>query len=375
MTSRNLTELTQPEARRLAIHASALGRQHHTAEEVLDHLGIIQLDSINSVARAHQLTLGTRLPGLDAKQVDDTLWGDGQLPVAFEYMAHAASLVPIADWPLWNFRRHHTRTRDLDWRPDTQVQARLIGTIADRGPLTMRELRGEESPSQGWSWGPTKTAVEYLLWTGQLVCVTRRRWHRVFDLPERTIPAHLLKQEPDDHTALTQLLTKAGRAMGISTTDDLADYLRISKDRVLSVIEDTPLQPARVTGWADQAWIHPAASEHLDHPTIADARFIGPFDNLIWHRPRVRRLFGFDHILEAYKPASKRQYGYYAMPLLHADRLVARADMKVAKGELQVLAFSREDQQDVHRPALDQALQDLLRFAGATTVTGIPALP
>jgi uncharacterized protein len=243
--------------------------------------------------------------------VSDALWGrpDGG-PVAFEYWAHAASLVPVADWPLWGFRMRHTRNADLDWRPERALRARILATVADQGPLTMRQLRGDERAGAGWSWGPTKTAVEYLVWAGELACVRREGWHRLFDLPERAIPEHVLRREVDDHTGVVELLGRAGQALGVATADDLADYLRVRTDRVHSAVGDTVLRPVRVQGWRQRAWVHPEALSALDIPLAPGARFVGPFDNLVWYRRRVARLFGFDHVLEAYKPAARRRYGY-----------------------------------------------------------------
>lgn len=234
--------LSLGEARQIAIHGAGVCCGNGTVAQSLEHLAVVQLDAINVVSRAHQLTLGARTPGITRKEIDSQLWGQSA-PVAFEYMAHAASLLPIADWPLWSFRRRSTRSANLDWRPENSLQKRLLKTVEENGPLSMRELRGNERAGQGWDWSPTKTAIEYLLWTGDLVCVRREGWQRRFDIAERAVPPRHFTDDIDDQTAIAQLLTKAGAVLGVATADDLADYLRISKERVVTALPDTPWRP------------------------------------------------------------------------------------------------------------------------------------
>jgi uncharacterized protein len=358
--------LSLDEARRVAVAASGIAGGFAGVEQALNHLAVVQLDGINAVARAHELTLATRTIDVATPVVDAALWGPGQPPVAFEYWAHAASLIPLADWPLWEFRRRRTRTADLDWRPEPATRVRLTAAVADQGPLTMQQLRGEERAGKGWDWGPTKTAVEYLIWTGELACVQRRKWNRVFDLPERVIPAHLLHQELDDDAALATLIGRAGRVLGVATADDLADYLRIKRERVLATISDTPLLATLVESWTQPAWSHPAALRALNGAPAEMTRFVGPFDNLIWYRRRLQRLFAFDHVLEAYKPAARRQHGYFVLPLLHGTRFVGRADMKVEGGVLRILSLSVERGHDLPARCLDGAVEGLLRTTSAT---------
>ncbi|HEY9474971.1 MAG TPA: crosslink repair DNA glycosylase YcaQ family protein [Mycobacteriales bacterium] len=363
--------LSLGEARRVAVGAGGLTTGFGDVTTALERLAVVQLDAINAVARAHQLTLAARVTGLTAMAVDEVLWGRPDRSVAFEYPAHAAALVPITDWPLWAFRMRRTRTAELDWRPEPTVRARLVAAITDQGPLTMRQLRGQDRAGNGWDWGPTKTAVEYLVWSGELACVRRQGWHRVFDLPERVIPSHLLDQNVDDHTCLVRLLTRAGRALGVATVDDLADYPRIGKDRVLATVGDTPLRPVHVRGWKQQTWAHPDALSMLDSAPPTRARFVGPFDNLVWYRRRIGRLFDFNHVLEAYKPAARRQYGYYALPLLVGTRLVGRCDMAVEGDTLRVLALSVDPAHDVPAPRLREAFAALMRATATTRLTGV----
>jgi hypothetical protein len=362
-----VTDVSLQEARGIAIRAAGLtgSNSYVDTADVLRLLGIVQLDAINVVSRAHHLTIATRLMDTDATAVDRALWGWTNTPLAFEYAGHAASLIPIDDWPIWAFRRRRTKAAPLDWRPSQADQQRILDITAERGPVSMRELRGEEEPGAGWDWGPTKTTVEYLVWSGELVCSRRRGWHqRLFDLPERVIPERLRTQDLDDRACVSQLVDRAARVLGIATLDDLADYLRVKRSRVEEVLGDVELLPVRVESWRRPAWTHPSALSDQDPAPLPPATLLNPFDNLIWYRARVTRLFGFDHVLEAYKPAGKRKYGYYACPLLVGDRLVGRADLAVQNGALAVLQITLEEDSRQIREGLELAMFRLATITG-----------
>jgi uncharacterized protein len=170
--------------------------------------------------------------------------------------------------------------------------------------------------------------MEWLLDIGEAVCVERRGWRRVYDLPERVIPAALLEQEPPDAECLTRLVAQAGRALGVATRGDLADYHRLKGEQVDAVIDTTGLVPVTVAGWGAPAWAEPDALEAASARGRHRTTLLSPFDSLVWDRRRTSRVFGFEHRLEAYVPAAKREHGYYAMPLLAGGRLVGRVDPK-----------------------------------------------
>ncbi|MER5556511.1 crosslink repair DNA glycosylase YcaQ family protein [Streptomyces sp. NPDC002793] len=360
--------LSLPEARRLAVAASGIHPTlpQPTIEGVLTRLRIIQLDSINVLARAHQLTFTSRLPHTTTATVD----ADLQIappPAAFEYPAHAHALVPLNDWPLWAFRRRATRRRP-EYPPPTE-RDRILNLLREQGPLTQKELSPSgENTSNGWSWGPTKQAVEFMLWAGDLICVRRtHRWQRLLDLPERHLPAYLNTDAQSDDECLTTLLTHAGRALGIATTSDLADYLRIPTRAATRLLPHSSLLPATVSGWNKAAWAHPDALTDPGKPD-GPAVFLGPFDNLIWHRPRTQRLFGFTHTLEAYKPAHQRVHGYYACPLLAHDQLIGRADLARTGHTLTIHRMTTEPDAPPETPhLLENAYARLITATGLIT--------
>ncbi|WP_280949614.1 DNA glycosylase AlkZ-like family protein [Saccharomonospora piscinae] len=298
--------------------------------------------------------------------VDDALWHDGRV-IAFEYPAHAAALVPVEDWPLWAFRRRASRTRKE--YPENRVRHALLARIGDAGALTLRELGdGDDAGQGGWDWSPTKTAVQFLVWSGELACVKRDEGNnRLFDLASRTIPANYLTDVLTDDECLVRLLNRAGRALGIGTVDDFADYLRISNATVRTLLRQTDLLPVEVDGWKKSAWASENALQHTGS-AVNDAAFVGPFDNLIWYRKRISRIFDFEHALEAYKPASKRRHGYYVCPLRVGTELVGRADLAFHHNTLNIRQVSLDALTDRNLSGFAQACNDLASTLRATGI-------
>ncbi|NEA29278.1 winged helix-turn-helix domain-containing protein [Actinomadura bangladeshensis] len=300
---------------------------------MLERLGAVQLDTISVLARSHELVPYARLGPVKRTAIEAAYWGNGSRTSkggkgypAFEYWAHAASVIPMADWPLFAFRRRAYLERGWRWHKVPEgvcddVRARLK---AD-GPLTTKELGGAKASAEWWDWSDHKIGIEWLLDIGEVVCVERVGWRRVYDLAERAVPPELLGRDLDDDACLTALVARAGRALGVATRGDLADYYRIRQDQVDRVIETAGLVPARVDGWSQPAWADPEALSSPPRGRHATT-LLSPFDSLVWDRARASRVFGFDHRLEAYVPKDKRVHGYFAMPLLAGGRLIGRVD-------------------------------------------------
>lgn len=354
------------EARRIAITAAGIPGSVEDPAAVLRRLGSVQLDAISALAQAHLLTIATRLPHGTITDVATALWTDAQA-LAFEYPAHAAALVQIEDWPLWAFRRRASRQRS-DY-PAQGLCTALLARVDALGPLRLRDLRDEsEANAGGWDWSPTKTAVQFLTWSGDLVCVRRDpAGHRLFDVADRTISAGFLDDSLSDDECVIRLLDRAGDAMGVGTVDDFADYLRVRAVTARALLPQSSLTPVMVEGWTGQAW---ASSDALGlaGSKVTDAAFLGPFDNLIWHRKRVKRLFHFDHVLEAYKPAAQRQHGYYVCPLRVGTDLVGRADLACSGGTLTVRRTSMNVLDEPTIAGYAEACTTLATAVGATEI-------
>ncbi|MFD8566373.1 winged helix-turn-helix domain-containing protein [Streptomyces sp. NPDC059639] len=319
--------LSATEARRITLRSQGfLGAPNRAAgvRGVLRHLGAVQLDTISVLARSHELIPYARLGAVGRKKVEQAYWTQTH---AFEYWSHAACILPVEEWPHFAFRRRAYRGRP-HWNhhlPDGAYD-QVIKQLRAEGPLTATELGGAKNKGEWWDWSDSKVAVERALMYGEVVCVERRGWKRVYDLAERAIPADLLHDDLDDKECVRRLVVQAGQALGVGTRSDIADYHRLKSEQFDAVIEETGLVPVTVEGWGGKpAWADPAALESTPrgrHRTT----LLSPFDSLIWERARTERIFGFTHRLEAYVPRPKRIHGYFAMPVLAGGQLVGRVD-------------------------------------------------
>ena len=309
---------------------------------VIARVDLIQIDSVNVLERAHYLPALSRLGPYPRGLLDDLTYRRGEL---FEYWGHEASLVPVADQPLYRGRmarmaQPSNRERRLI---DSGLVAAVEAEVAERGPLLASEVH---PPRNGrgpwWDWHDGKVACEYLLASGRFAVAARRNFARVYDLAERVLPAEVLaRPTPAPDAALRMLLAKAARALGVATLPDLADYHRVrrpvARPLVADLVADGVLEPVTVEGWSEPAYLH--AEARL--PRRVDARaLLAPFDPLVWFRPRAERLFGFRYRVEIYVPAAQRVHGYYVLPFLLGDRLVARADLKADRQARRLLVRS-----------------------------------
>lgn len=327
--------LSAVEARRAALRAQGLlgALPGRGVPGLLRRLGAIQLDTISVLARSQELVPFARLGAVGRPAVHRAFWepkGPGAAR-AFEYWAHAACVLPVEDWPLFAFRRRSYRIRNDMWgmAPGHVSVRAVLDRLAADGPVTTTELGGARKTPGWWEWSDVKQAVEYLLACGHVVCVERRGWRRVYDLPDRALPPAALHDDLTDRECHVELLARAGRALGVGTKADLSDYYRLRNVAgFAAVAEEAGLVPVEVEGWEQAAWASPEALEFLESGGRGRHRttLLSPFDSLIWERARTERMFGLNHRLEAYVPKAKRVHGYYAMPLLHGGELLGRAD-------------------------------------------------
>ncbi|BBK29409.1 hypothetical protein EDC65_2547 [Stella humosa] len=376
------------EARRIALAAQGFAEARPTGpvdarhvRRVLDRVGLLQIDSVNVLVRSHYLPLHARL-GQYPTALLDRLAYDRRRSL-FEYWGHEASLLPLELHPLMRWRMNGARegrglysglARFGAERGD--YIARVLDEVTDRGALGAGDLSdGSRGEGGWWGWSDGKSALEYLFWTGQVTTATRRNFERIYDLPERVLPAAVLAAAaPAEDEAQRRLLRIAARALGIATYRDLRDYFRLpvegSKQRLAELVEAGDLRPVAVEGWDQTAYLH--AEARLPR-RIAAAVLLSPFDSLIWERDRTERLFGFHYRIALYTPAAKRTHGYYVLPFLLGDRLVGRIDLKSdrAAGRLLVLAAHGEPGVDpaAVAPALHMELAGLARWLGLDGLT------
>jgi uncharacterized protein len=321
-------ELSADEARRIALRAQGmLGAPDRRGgvPAMLHRLGLVQLDTISVLARSHELVAYARLGPVDRQAVEAAYWTGG----AFEYWAHAACVLPVQQWPWFAFRRRRLRARGRRWHTVTpQTVDEVLARLHADGPLTTGDLGGAKASAQWWDWSHAKVAIEWLLDIGEVVCVERRGFRRVYDLPERVITPELLRRDASDDECLAALVAIAARALGVATAADLAEYHRLTQAQVRGAVEAAGLVEVEVQGWGARAWADPAALDGATPRGRHRTTLLSPFDSLIFDRARTERLFGFTHRLEAYVPKPQRVHGYFAMPLLAGGRLVGRVDPK-----------------------------------------------
>jgi uncharacterized protein len=348
--------LSNAEARRIALAAQGFADRRPTGRvdrrhlrRVLDRMGLIQIDSVNVLVRSQELPLFARLGPHPRTMIDDAT-RDGEL---FEYWVHEACHVPIGLYPLQRWAMiSHPRWKGL--RAWASEHADLVGGVLDRvrddGPLVAADLAMRVGPKGSWwDWDDGKLALEHLFRTGE-VAVRRRPkdFARVYDLAERVIPA-AVREQPGlaEHEAKKELLVLAARHHGIGTASDLTDYHRLSHTRSLlaELVEEGRLTMTSVEGWEKHAYLHPDA---VLPRRISARALLSPFDPVVWNRERVERLFGVRYRIEIYVPAPKRQYGYYVLPFLRGDELVARVDVKADRAAGRLLVQSAHGEPGVH---------------------------
>lgn len=333
-----LSRLTIDQARRAAVGAQGLrgprpqGRvdvRHF--RRVISTTAVVQLDSVNVLARAHYLPFFSRLGPYSLEALDDWLWGSGEV---FEYWAHEASLVPVEYRPLLAHRMdggwHWESIERLGAEHPGYVEA-VLDEVRRRGPLAAGEVDDLPAPAgTWWDWSRSKLALEHLFLKGMVMVATRRNFTRLYDLPERVLPPEVISSEPfSKREAQKELLKLAVQSHGLGTVGDFADYFRISNPEARPLIGELvdrgDLVEIEVEGWKGPVY----ASPDLRIPRRVEGEaLLAPFDPLVWNRDRTARLFDFEYRIEIYVPGPKRVYGYYVLPFLCDGRLVARVDLK-----------------------------------------------
>jgi uncharacterized protein YcaQ len=270
--------------------------------------------------------------------VEEAYW-PARKPTTFEYWAHAACILPIADWPYYAWRRRAIAARGQRWHKVSEDTCQLVlARLRDEGPLTATQLGGAKAGGPWWDWSEVKIAAEWLLDTGRAVCVRRTGWRRIYDLPERVIPKDLLDHEPTDAECLSYLVGTVSRALGVATHADFIEYQRLngyglslrSGAALDAAAAAAGLVPVTVPGpkRPGPAWADPAALDWLNAGGRGTHRttLVSPFDSLIWDRKRTLRMFGYRHLFEPYEPKDKRERGYFTMPLLAGGKIMGWVD-------------------------------------------------
>ena len=351
--------LTRLQARRVALAAQGFTDRAHatpttrTLDRTLQRTGVLQVDSVNVLQRAHYMPLYSRMGPYDTGLL--TRAAERRPRRVVEYWAHVQALMPVDLWPLMRHRMDSYRSERGKWgfTADAALEPRVLAAVRDRGPVTARDLEVEFSTGPrtkehwGWNWSESRKVLDYLYLVGDVAIAGRTSQFEVlYDLPERVLPAAVLDAPtPTPQDAVTELVRRAARSHGVASAQCLADYYRLRlqptpgapsvRVAVEQLVESGELEPVSVQGWKRPAYLHRDA--RLPR-RVAARTLLSPFDPLVWERARTEALFDFFYRIEIYVPAAKRVHGYYVLPFLLGDRLVARVDLKAdrAAGVLRV---------------------------------------
>ncbi len=378
-----MQSLSNRAARRIALAAQGFTDRPHTRptlatlERTLARTGVLQVDSVNVLARAHYMPLYSRMGPYDR---DLLLRASQTTPPAqprrmVEYWAHVQAFMPVDLWPVMAHRMGEYRSQRGKWgfTADPQLEPRVLAAVVERGPVTARDLEAEfangprSKDNWGWNWSSARKVLDYLFLVGDVAIAGRNsQFEVVYDLPERVLPADVLALPiPTRAEADLELVRRAARSHGVGTLRCLADYYRMpvaaTKAAVAGLVEAGELEPVRVQGWDRPVYLHTGAAR----PRRIRARaLLSPFDPVVWERARAEALFGFRYRIEIYVPADKRIHGYYVLPFLLGDEIVARVDLKADRATGRLLVKGAYAERGAPPETAGELAAELHRLAG-----------
>ena len=378
-----MQSLSRRQARRIALVAQGFRDPRHTTptmrtfSRTLARTGVLQVDSVNVLQRAHYMPLFSRMGAYDTELLRRA--AEKRPRRIVEYWAHVQAFMPVELWPLMRHRMETYRERRGKWwrGVDDDLLAQVRAEVAARGASTARDL-DDGTPRRkdhwGWNWSEARKALDFLYMCGDLAIAGRNSQFEVrYDVPERVLPTAVLDAPtPTVEEATLELVRRAAASHGVATAKCLRDYYRMHNDHVKPAIEalvaSGELEPVTIEGWKRPAYLHREAklSRKVDARAV-----LSPFDPVVWERERTERLFDFHYRIEIYTPPEKRVHGYYVLPFLLGDEIVARVDLKADRpsGTLLVkAAYAEPGAPDETAEELAEELRELATWLGLADV-------
>jgi uncharacterized protein YcaQ len=375
--------LSKAQARRIALAAQGFLDPPHnpptmrTFGRTLGRTGVLQVDSVNVLQRAHFMPLYSRMGPYDVDLVRRATEGRPRRLV--EYWAHVQALMPVELWPVMRHRMARYRDGRHKWWGTVVTDGlmkSLLAEIAERGASTARDLDDglpRQKENWGWNWSTTRKALDYMYMVGDVAIAGRNSQFEIrYDLPERVIPReHLEASTPSEPEAVKELVRRAARSHGVATLRDLADYYRLrsvpgqgqtgAASAVDELVEEGELVPVTIEGIKRPAYLHRDARI----PRRVRARaLLSPFDPVVWERVRTESLFDFFYRIEIYTPVEKRIHGYYVLPFLLGDRIVGRVDLKADRKTGLLLVKAAYAEPGAPADTAEELAAELRRLAG-----------
>jgi uncharacterized protein len=372
--------LSKAQARRIALSAQGFRDPRHavptmrTFARTLSRTGVLQVDSVNVLQRAHFMPLFSRMGTYDTELLRRA--SERRPRKIVEYWAHVQAFMPVDLWPVMRHRMDSYREQRGKWRvmaAKPELEASVLDELRDRGASTARDLDDglpRVKENWGWNWSDTRKVLDYLFLVGELAIAGRnQQFEVVYDVPERVLPPHVLAlPTPSRADADLELVRRAARSHGVATLACLRDYYRMPaaavKPAVDVLVESGELVPATIEGWSRPAFLHRDATRPR---AIRSRAILSPFDPVVWLRERAEALFDFRYRIEIYVPKEKRVHGYYVLPFLLGDRIVGRVDLKADRqaGVLRVQAAYAEPGSPAETAfELAEELHDLAEWLG-----------
>ena len=387
MTSKALS--TQ-QARRIALAAQGFADRRHavpsmrTFQRTLERTGVLQVDSVNVLRRAHYMPLYSRMGAYDLDLLERAQGTTRQPRRMVEYWAHVQAFMPVELWPVMRHRMDHYRANRGKWtvvEENPELEASLVAEVRERGASTARDLDDglpRRKEHWGWNWSNTRRVLDFLYLAGDLAIVGRNSQFEVlYDLPERVLPAEILaRPTPSLEDANVELVRRAAVSHGVATAQCLRDYYRMHtrhvQPAIARLVEEGELFPVAIDGWKRPAYLHKDARL----PRRVNARaLLSPFDPVVWERERAERLFDFRYRIEIYVPAPQRVHGYYVLPFLLGDRIVARVDLKADRAGGRLVVKAAYAERNAPPETAEELLEELEELTGWLDLDGVTVEP